>query len=99
MLPVSTVPMIAAATVVPTGRISEFRPTTDAASRTGTESRMRVGMAAYPMPTPALATQEATSSCHGASMRRNAVRPPRQSTTTASRAVGQGGAGTGRDDR
>ena len=71
---VSRVPITAAASVVPTERIRALRPTADAASRIGAVSRIRVGIAAYPMPTPAEATQEATSSCHGASIRKNATR-------------------------
>jgi hypothetical protein len=37
-------------------------------------------MAAYPMPTPADATHDATSSCHGAAISANATRYPAPST-------------------
>jgi hypothetical protein len=57
--------MSAPAIVVPTDRMSELTPTEDEASVGGTLSRMRVGMAAYPMPTPAPAMHEAIMSCQG----------------------------------
>ena len=47
----------AAATVVPTERISALMPTAEAASFMGTASMISVGIAAYPMPTPAEQTQ------------------------------------------
>ena len=74
VLLVSRVAMTAAARVVPAERIRPLTPTAEAASRAGTESRISVGMAAYPMPTPAEATQDASSSCHGASIMTRATR-------------------------
>ena len=71
---VSRAAITAAATLVPTERISPLMPTAEAASVIGTESRMRVGIAAYPIPTPADATHEASSSCHGASISSRATR-------------------------
>src|ERR1700712_5824807 len=62
---VSSAAITAAATLVPIERISPLIPTAEPASVIGTESRIRVGIAAYPIPTPADATHEATSSCHG----------------------------------
>ena len=69
---VSTVAITAAASVVPTERIRALTPTADAASVGGTASRIRVGIAAYPMPTPAEATRHATISSHGELIRKNA---------------------------
>ncbi len=66
--------MTAAASVVPTDRIRALSPTAEAASRIGTASRIRVGMAAYPMPTPAAHTHDASSSCQGAPIRNSATR-------------------------
>ena len=60
--------------MVPTERISALTPTADAASVAGTASRMRVGIAAYPIPTPALATRQATISSHGELIRKNPTR-------------------------
>jgi len=66
--------MTAPATVVPMDRISALTPTAEPASLSGTLSMTRVGIAAYPMPTPAEAMHEASMSSHGASMRNSAVR-------------------------
>ena len=70
----STVAITAAARVVPTERMRALTPTAEAASLGGTESRIRVGIAAYPMPTPAEATQQATRSCHGELIRKKPTR-------------------------
>ena len=61
----------AAATVVPTERISALMPTAEPASFIGTASMISVGIAAYPMPTPAEQIREATRTCHGALIRKN----------------------------
>src|SRR5699024_4465100 len=78
---VRTSAMTAPATVVPIERISALTPTPAPASEAGEFSRINVGIAAYPIPTPAEATQVDRRSCQGESAKNAARRDPAAITT------------------